>query len=122
MHSYFSLTGNIVETPTLRKDVNDNTFTYVKLVVTEYRNNKEYVSFPAVRVMGGQAEALCKYKEKGAPLQVEGRIHTYNDENNYTQISLDVEQVIFLPYKNRKKDRDADDSEEKKPYWVKPKE
>ena len=72
--------------------------------------------------MGGQAEALCNYKEKGAPLQVEGRIHTYNDENNYTQISLDVEQVIFLPYKNRKKDRDADDSEEKKPYWVKPKE
>ena len=119
MHSYFSLTGNIVETPTLRKDINENFFTYVKLAVTEYRNNKEYVSYPAVRVMGGQAEALCKYKEKGAPILVEGRIRTYSDENNYTQVSLDAEQVIYLPHRNRKKGKDEEDTEDKKTFWTK---
>jgi single-strand DNA-binding protein len=71
--------GNITRTPELRstpggQQVTDVTLACNDVWYDQQRNKQERVTFIEVTVWGKQAETLCRWKKKGDPLLVEGRL------------------------------------------------
>lgn len=73
------LMGNLTRTPELRTIPSGTQVTDITLAVNETFNDssgqrQERTSFVDITVWGKRAEVLCRWKKKGDPLLVEGRL------------------------------------------------
>ncbi|MEE9312387.1 MAG: single-stranded DNA-binding protein [Planctomycetota bacterium] len=66
--------GNLTRDPEVRTIPSGMTVCEITLAVNEKYKDKETVSFVDVTVWGKQAETLARWKKKGEPLLVEGKL------------------------------------------------
>ena len=114
MYSKVIAVGRLVAKPELRLDNNQNPFTFITLAITKKQGEKEYVSYPSFQAFGDIAKNICKYKDKGELILVEGKLKTYTDKENMTQQGIVINAVTFLPT-NKNNEEEA----EQKPDWIK---
>lgn len=74
--------GNLTRDPEVRTIPSGMTVCEITLAVNEKYKDKEHVSFVDVTVWGKQAETLARWKKKGEPLLVEGKLRqeTWTDK------------------------------------------
>lgn len=105
-----SLVGRLTADPELKTTTNGLAYTRFSIAVDRIMSkekkaereadNKSTTDFPRVAVYGSQAEAICKYIQKGALVSITGTVRTDNFDGNdgekvyYTEIS--ASRVRFL--------------------------
>jgi len=99
------LVGNLTRDPELRHIPSGLAVTEVGLAVNDRRKTQsgewiEETSFIDVVFWGRQAEILCEYKTKGAPILVEGRLkqETWEtDGQKRSKLKVIAEKMVLLP-------------------------
>ncbi|MCL2005382.1 MAG: single-stranded DNA-binding protein [Planctomycetaceae bacterium] len=99
------LLGNLTRDPELRHIPSGLAVTEVSLAVNDRRKSQtgdwiEEVSYVDVTIWGRQAEIVCEYKTKGAPLLVEGRLKqdTWEQEGQKrSKLKVICEKMVLLP-------------------------
>lgn len=116
------LMGNLTRTPELRSTPGGTQVCEVSLAVNEnYTDSsgqkQERVSFIDVVFWGKSAEVLCRWKVKGDPLLVEGRLQqdTWTDKEtgkNRSKLKVISTQFVFIG--GAKKDGKGGDSDKER--------
>jgi len=96
------LVGRIVRDPEIRKTEEGTTVTNVTLAVQRPYKNKEgeyETDFITCVLWKGVAETTAEYCQKGDLIGVRGRIQTFKNNEDKTEINVVAERVTFLSSK-----------------------
>jgi single-strand DNA-binding protein len=97
-----TLIGRITKKPELNFTANQTAVTHFSIAIDRPKKNGEDAGadFPNIVVFGKQAENVCRYKDKGDMIAIQGKIQTgsYKHRDGYTVYTTDVvaERVEFI--------------------------
>ena len=113
-----SLIGNLTADPELRHTTNGTSVADCTIAVNTGTGERKETAFIGITVWGAAAEALCKYKTKGDPIAVGGRItqDSWEDKSSgekRQRTKVTAQHVEFL---SRAPKRDPQPSDPNRPF------
>lgn len=96
------LIGRLTKKPELNFTANQTAVTHFSIAVDRPKKNGEDAGadFPNIVVFGKQAENVCRYKDKGEMIAIQGKIQTgsYKHRDGYTVYTTDVvaDRIEFI--------------------------
>ncbi|MBQ1779782.1 MAG: single-stranded DNA-binding protein [Acidaminococcaceae bacterium] len=86
-----AISGNITDTPELRKTQSGTSVTDFRIAVKR-DENPEIADFFTVVAWGGQAEAVSRFVQKGEKVIVKGKLRTrsYTDKNGNKRVTSEI--------------------------------
>ena len=106
-----NISGNLTRDITLRETANGTKVASFTVAVNEYSNGESQATFVPVTCWSKQAEFVSKYFEKGASIEVVGKLHNNEreiDGKKYTFAEIWATQVSFVPKGKASKQPQAD--------------